>query len=443
MPQSHGGALVRPGPDDDAELEPMPTVPCLRRVFALVGFTTLGCNVQALSGDTGGVAPGDGGPCPDGVTIVLSDYRSSQIALATVDGTTLSESFVSTASVKTDGLSFALSGDVVLPKTRPRSGRVVLLDRFGTNVVTWMDPTDGRVLGQLPLGTGFQSNPQDYFEVDAARAYVSRFGHNHLAGREPFDEGSDVLIVDTHEPAIVGRIALPSSSDVPARPGGFASLDARHVVLTLTRLGVTLSTGDDSMLVGLDTEHDRVAWQLELEGLRNCGTARLSPDGSKLAVGCSGFITTAGESLEPEGSGLALLDARSSPPAELARYPALELAGEAIQTDLAFASDETLLFKTQTAVGSAAENRLLALDLARGSVHTLFTADPDTRGAGRGLTLASVVCAPGCSDYCLLADSGHGALQRLRVDARGDVEHVDTLRVERRIGLPPVALGYR
>jgi hypothetical protein len=413
----------------------------MRRWWTL--FLLYGCNVEALGGDTGGVPPGTGGPCPDGVTVVLSDYSSTQIALSALDGTTQSESFVSTASVRTDGLSFALSGDVVVPRQRPDSGRIVLIDSFGTNVLSFLEPTDGRVLAQLPLGTGFNANLRDYLEVDATRAYVSRFAQNQLPGREPFDQGSDVLIVDTRSPAILGRIELPSTPGFPAHPTGFQRLDERHVVLTLTRLSADLiSGGESSSLIGLDTERDEIVWQLTLEGLKNCGSARLAPDGERLAVACTGLITDDGASRGIESSGLVLLDARSAPPRELWRRSAAELAGEALQSELGFATSDTLLFKTQTAVGGSS-NRLLSLELTSGQVETLFTAAPDARGAGQGLTLGGIACAPGCSDFCLVTDQGAGALQRLRRNADGRLEHTDSLVVERRIGLPPVGLCYR
>ena len=402
------------------------------------------CNVEAVQGDTGGVPRGDGGACPDGVAVVLSDYRSTQVALSTTEGTTQSESFVSTASVRSDGLSFALSGDVVLPNERPPSGRVVLIDRYGTNVVSFFEPTDGRVLGQLAVGTGFPSNPQDYIEVGDGRAYVSRFGNNELRGREPFDQGSDLLIIDTLVPEILGRIALPSSDEFPARPGGLTRLDSRLILVTLAilgRLGRAI-TGEDSVLAAIDTERDAIAWQVELEGLKNCGTARLSPNAERLVIACSGLITEDGASLGVEGSGVAVLDASETPAVEIRRYAALEVAGGAVQSEFAFFSADSLLLKTQTALGDADRNQLLTLDLESGEVQRVFSVSA-ADSASSGLTLGGLLCAPGCSDFCLLADAAAGALQRFRIGQDNAIEHTDTLRVERRVGLPPIGLSYR
>lgn len=141
-----------------------------RRALGLVflaSLSTLGCDVESTQQETSGIGdlddaqPGDkddtpsgssmdgmggGDPgkdtsseplaCPTGVSIVLSDYLSTQIALSDLDGNTLSESLISTGSSVSDGLAFAISGDVALPSSKTTSGHVVLLDRYGTNVIT-------------------------------------------------------------------------------------------------------------------------------------------------------------------------------------------------------------------------------------------------------------------------------------------------------------------
>lgn len=411
----------------------------MRSFACVIGGGLLACNVEALSGDTGGVPRGDGGSCPDGAVVVLSDYRSSQVTLTTVEGITQSESFVSTASRHTDGLSFALSGDVIVPGLRPPSDRVVLLDRLGTNVVTWLDPTTARVLAQLPVGTGFDANPQDYVEVDAGRAYVSRLGHNLLAGAEPFDAGSDLLIIDTRLPAIIGSIPMPSSPDLPARPTGFARLGPSEIAVTLTRLRIGFQQGEDSMLVGVDTARDAPSFELVLDGARNCGAAQLSPSGERLAIACSGLVTADGESQGLESSGVLIFDAAVRPPRVLRRFDADTFGGEPVQYEFAFASEGYLLLKTQTPVGGSTRNRLLSLELASGRVETLV----ESGRAGDGLTLGTVACDSGCSDYCLVADAAAGGLQRLRIRDDGSLEYLDQVVVEDRVGLPPRRIAYR
>jgi len=370
---------------------------------------------------------------------VLSDYRSTQIALSTVEGITQSESFFSTASAHTDGLAFAVSGDAIVPGLRPSSGRVVLIDRFGTNVLTWLDPTTAVVLAQLSVGTGFESNPQDYVEVSPGRAYVSRLGHNLLAGREPFDSGSDVLIVDTETPAIVGSIPMPGTDELPARPTGFVRLGPDEVAVTLTRLELGFQRGEASVLVGIDTERDAPSFELALDGAKNCGAARLSPAGDRLAIACSGLVSADGESAGLDASGVLLFDATRRPPVLLRRFDASTFGGEPVQYEFAFASGDFLLLKTQTAVGGSTRNRLLSLALATGAVETLV----ESGRIGDGLTLGTVVCDSGCSDYCLVADAAAGGLHRLRVRGDGTPEYIDLTPVEGRVGLPPRRIVYR
>jgi len=113
----------------------------------------------------------------------------------------------------------------VLPATRPASGEVVLIDRFGTNVLTWVDAASGDVRAQLSVGTGYESNPQDYLEIDERYALVSRYGQNQNAGRQPFDRGGDVLVIGcekmTHIDAAraAGLLAPRVSDPVEQRHG--------------------------------------------------------------------------------------------------------------------------------------------------------------------------------------------------------------------------------
>src|SRR5262249_16761171 len=141
------------------------------------------------------------------------------ISLLSPMGAILSEIFISSGSTST-GLSTPLSGDVVLPFEAPSSGRVVLLDRYPNSVLTWVDAATAMVEGQLSVRTAFASNPQDYLELSAHRAYVSRFETNSKAGAEPNDGGGDLLIVDPQNFSITGRIdlATPSDGDFEPRP---------------------------------------------------------------------------------------------------------------------------------------------------------------------------------------------------------------------------------
>ena len=401
------------------------------------------------SGMSGGGAAGAGGAateepksCPAGITIVLSDYSATQVALSSIEGETLSASFLSTASTETAGLAFALSGDVALPSSPPPSKRIVLLDRFGTNVITWADPKTAQVIDQLPVGTGFESNPQDYLEVGDGKAFVTRYNPNASPGEEEFDEGNDVLVIDTEEPAILGRIPLPMAAEIPPRPSRMLRL-GDEVVVNLARVAEDWSATGEAELVGLSIADEEVVWRHTLTGNKSCGRPTLSPDGTRLAVACSGAMNTDGEIEALAQSALILFDATERPLQEIDRFSAEDIAGEPIQSRVAFASDDVVLLVTQTSWDGSTNNRWLAYDLGTGVTTELLEAPPDDEGKGRGLVFTSTTCFPGCSDVCLMADGAAGELQRVRLESDGSLELLTPIRVENTVGMPPRAIGLR
>jgi hypothetical protein len=411
---------------------PRAVLPCVA-----VGLCVSACNVEPLGAPTGGVSVLREPGCPAAALVVMTDYVSTQVAISALDGETLSASFVSTASASGSGLAFPLSGDVAVPSTRPPSGRVVLVDRFGTNVVTWLDPETARVLAQLPVGTGFESNPQDYLELDERRALVSRWDENPVPGKEPFDAGGDLLVIDTRRPAIEGSIALPRDGDIPPRPGALTRVGDAAVV-TLERVTRDFRSAGDAMLVGVEPSSARVVWSLALPGLENCGGLTLAPSGRRAALACTGFIDRDGSAESVEQSALVVLDVTRTPPEELARFAATRIAGEPLQQELEFFSEDGVLVKTQTTLGGGRDNRLLALDLTSGAAVTLAEASSNT--SGRGVVYGGLLCTPGCANVCLLADAHRGVLGRWAI-ANGALEPLGSVRVEDMVGLPPRGLG--
>ncbi|WP_437873228.1 YncE family protein [Sorangium sp. So ce363] len=404
------------------------------RLFAIaISIPILGCNVDSPPPSTGGVhGGGDGDACESGVVIVTSDYQSTNIAVSALDGTTLSPSFVSSGAAK-PGLSLALSGDVDVPGAAPPSGRVVLLDRFGTNVITWMDLETAEVLAQLPVGQGFESNPQDYIEVGADRALVSRYGSNPSPGVEPFDEGGDLLIVDTKEYSIVGRIALPEEEEgLLPRPSGMARV-GDDVVVALGRLAADLSTAGEGRFVGVSPEQGAVTWTVDVQGLYGCGRLAVSPSGERLAVACSSRFDAEAMEYDPATSDIVIYDARTSPPEEIERLGVARALGAAVQPTLAFASEDVLL-GTAYAGGAFAGDRAFSVSIATGEVTTLAEAT-------QSYAFGGVHCSPGCGDVCLLSDAERSKLRRWKVAANGALEPLEDATVDTEIGLPPRGIG--
>ncbi len=424
-----------------------PRGPSLGARFALglLSLAAASCNVSTVGEDTGGVPQGHADGCPAGVTVVLTDFLSTQIALSSLEGKTQSESFMSTGSKNTAGLAFALSGDVVVPSEAPASGAIVLIDRFGTNVLTFADPETAEVWSQLEVGTGFDSNPQDYLEVGEGVAFLTRYGENRSPDREPFDSGSDVLVLDVsdlREPRITGSIRMPSVSSLPPRPGSMTRV-GDQVIVTLERLSLDFKTTGETMYVGVSIESHEVLWQKTLSGLKGCGRVTPSPNGERLAVACMAAIDPTGTAKNLSESALLLFEPRPDGMREIERFTAEELAGEPLQSRAAFASDTLMLFSTQTPTGNDATNRLLSLDLTSGKTNVLATARLDPETGGKGIVYSDITCAPGCSDVCLMADADRGVLQRVRVGADDSLTMLEPVRVEDRVGLPPRSIGIR
>jgi hypothetical protein len=406
------------------------------RPIAVFGFVVAACNVSATSpSSTGGVS------AKEGVVVLLTDYTSTQIALSSDDGMTLSPSFLSTASTKASGLAFALSGDVALPNVTPASGRVVLIDRYGTNVLTWANPLTGKVLAQLPVGTGFESNPQDYLEIDATSAYVSRWGVNAAPGKQPFDSGSDVLVVTTPQdrtpPAITKSISMPVENALPPSASGMARV-GDTVLVVLQRTSQDFSTVGESAIVGI--AKDAIAWEVHVTGLKNCGRPAVSPSGKTIALGCEGQLDSNGNVIDLSASAIAVLDVSSLPPKVTKSFAISDQLGSPSQDQVAFATDTLLIGKTQTPTGGTKSNQAFSLDVTSGKATVLLTASAGA--AKKGVVYGDVLCRSGSSSMCLLADADVGKLRRWSIGATG-LSALPDVTVETMTGLPPVSLaGY-
>jgi hypothetical protein len=406
---------------------------------ALVAVLAAACNVEPTAEDQCGADLETTPGCPSAAVVVMSDFISSQVALTRLDGTTLCGSFASTSRSEASALSFPFSGDLVTPSSPPGSGRVVLLDRFGTNVISWLEPSTGRVLAQLPVGTGFQSNPQDYFEFSPGKALVSRWGENPLPGSEAFDGGGDLLVLDTLTPAIAGRIELPRPDDFPPRPAGLTP--HRDVVLvTLQRAAVDVKSMGEALIAGVDAESESVRFTVPLPGLKNCGRVTPAPGGARGVIACSGYVDRAGNPADISESAVVMLDLSQDVPVELLRFTAAEVTGTALQSEVTFFSETGLLVKTQTGLGADDDNRLLALDLETGVATELARAGGKLGASGQGVVYGGLLCSPGCGDTCLLADAEEGRLMRWSIGAEG-LEPLPPVAIRESIGLPPREIG--
>ncbi|MEZ4229397.1 MAG: hypothetical protein R3B89_09540 [Polyangiaceae bacterium] len=411
-------------------------------------FTLAGCGVPEPPGSTGGTDSAET-ECGRGLVVISSDYQSSNVSLLDPQGNVLSSSFISSASSGVR-LNAPLSGDVVVPGARLAGDRAVLLDRKAASVVSWIDLKTARVTAQLGVGTGFSANPHDYVEVSPDLAFVTRFDPNPEPGRQAFDGGDDVLVLDPSVPAIIGRIDLSGALGENSQ-GFFPRPDKLRVVGDQLYVLASAYSADfqdslESRIVRVDLESQSVAEVLVLDGLHACAGLALSPSEQQLAVSCSGPF--GGDAIIPEGSGLGLVDIRDGLRLERS-IPAGELTTDPLAYSLDYLNDETLLITTfgRFEPGKPPRpDRLIQLDLRDLSGEELLAS------ASLPFTLGDVRCNPACGD-CFLTDAGRGGVVHrfgFEVPGAGEAQaqvHLGPLslqsstRPDTEIGLPPRYLG--
>lgn len=373
-----------------------------------------------------------------GFTVVSSDYVSYNVSLLSLTGEVQSESIISSGSASA-GLSAPLT-DVVMPSSAAPGPELVVINRSEAAFITWVDLETAVVRAQLNVGTGFRANPYDYVPFKADKAYVTRHAPNLANGREPFDSGNDLLVLNPSVPAITGRVDLMPVLDGEA-PGFFPRAGRALIAggqLRLLALGFDENYLElvDSRIVSIDPETDEITQVLVLTGLQNCQNLALSPSGEELAVSCSGPFGA-----DPQGgfpnAGIVRL-AVGAELSEIRRYGTGELGGAPINS-VAYASAGSLAFTTYgrfNADFSAMElpDSARRLDLARGTLD----AAPLRESSLEPFTLGDIRCAPS-PGVCLLADAetDGGVLHRFDVDAAGALVNGTLVEIERGIGLPP------
>ena len=373
-----------------------------------------------------------------GFAVVSSDYESYNVSLLSLTGEVQSESVISSGSASA-GLSAPLT-DVVMPSTAVPGPELVVINRSPAAFITWLDLETTAVRAQLNVGTGFDANPYDYVPLANDKAYVTRHAPNFASGREDFDSGNDLLVIDPSVPAITGRVDLMPVLEGEA--SGFFPRAGRAIVaggqLRLLALGFDEDYLElvDSRIVSIDPETDEITQVLVLEGFSNCQNLALSPDGKELAVGCSGPFGADARGGFPN-AGIVLLEVGAEL-SEVRRYGTAELGGAPINA-VAYASAESLAFTTYGRF-NADFSAMEVPDTARRLDLTLGELDggPLRESGLEPFTLGDIRCARGAG-VCLLADAetDGGVLHRFEVDAAGALVNGALIKIERGIGLPP------
>lgn len=410
--------------------------------------SSLACEPKPPEG-TGGIEVEEsfgasGESCGRGVAVAMIDsesYASVNVALMGLDGSTLSGSFISSASAPSS-LNAALSGDVVFPSSRMKD-EIVLIDRLVVSVLTFIDVKTAEVRSQVSVRTGFESNPQDYVELDDGRALVSRLEKNRSPDEERYDQGDDLLRLNVADGVIEGRIDLSEyagESTGRARPSAMVRTE-EHVFVSLTRHSADFKEAGEAALLFLDAEEGRTQGAFPVPGLKNCGGLALSPDQRSLAVACGGLVSSANGS-SPEASGVVVFDVIPSQTGDLSlveryRLTADELDYGPFAPRISFASDELLWVMTYGALEGedrGRPDRIVSLSPEEGEYDVLL------ESSEKAFTLGDVLCIAPCG-ICMVADAGRGVLHRYAISGN-QIAEPTTHRIKEEVGLPPLLLGW-
>lgn len=413
----------------------------MRRTYFLtvLGITLSACGVDSQSGPGKGTTLGSSTGELRGFAVVGSDYTSTNISLLSAEGAEESASLISSGS-EDPGLSAALGGDVILPSTTLAGDELVIIDRFPSSVLTWVNLTTAKVRAQLSVATGFQSNPHDYVPYSKTKAFVTRFEPNLASGEEPFDQGSDVLVVDPERAKIVERIDLGDAFD-DAREGYYPR--PARALLTGGRLhvlaaGLNLDFTDqlDSRLITIDPKTNAIEHVLTFEGMHSCVNLALSPDERRLAIACSGAYGQDPAQGFPD-AGVLIVDLDEEPREE-ARYGSPELGGLQLN-DAAWLSEDRLAVLsngrfTADSSGVEANDEAHTLDLESGELSEAWL-------EGSPFSIGDIACSL-ATGVCVVTDgeTDGGVVHVLSIDASGEIIAKDERSVGT-AGVSPRSLG--
>jgi hypothetical protein len=409
-----------------------------RAVPALFALCALACGASDRALDTRGtdVQPG---PCGRGLVVLESDYQSSNVALLGFDGSVLSPSFAHSRA-RAAGYGTSLGGDAVPPGSASLGSELVLIDRTPSGVLHFIDVLSSTPSFDVGVDTGFRSNPHDYLALAPNKAYVTRYETNPHPGLEPWDAGSDVLIVDPAAQAPAGRIDLGSTlagEDPKFQPHPDRLLAAGgRVFVLLSAYAADYGSSAESRLVELDPESDAIVSTLRLHELHGCNALALAPSAEELAVACTGD-QLARSVPGPDGSGLVTVDI-SGIPQEKQRFLAASFGAAPLGFGLDYAAEGVVLFSTLGYLDSSGQpvlrDRLLRLELASSAVQELRTSAP--------FALGDVRCAPQCA-ACFVSDASglFGSVLRYPLDDAATLGAPQSIMPEANIGLPARYLG--
>lgn len=408
---------------------------------SLLCFVAVSC-ASGPAPSTGGVALEerfgiDGRSCGRGLSVIMTDYASTNVALMNLEGETLSSSFISSASAETK-LNAPLSGDVVFPTSRMEN-ELVLIDGLHISVLSFVEITSAKVRAQLSVRTGFSANPQDYLALDDGRALVSRLESNPRVGSEEYDAGDDLVWVDPERPSVIGRIDLSGAQEGErARPSSMA-LVRGMVFVTLSGHSADFSEAPEARLVAIDPKNGEILFTQVVEGVKNCKGLAVSPDEKQLALSCSGLLTEEANAAAPPNSAVVVLslNEEGTKLSEIARLSTDDLQRGPFGFSIDYASAERLLVGTFGALEGDDAGRpdsILSYEIATGKVEVLIESKAEA------FNLGDIQCMEACG-VCFVADAERNLIHRFALDKEGEFG-ASTHVIETDIALPPRLLGW-
>lgn len=244
---------------------------------------------------------------PTTLALISTDFTSTSVSVATsslIEGDQVVADWV-TSGTTAPTLTATLGGDVVFPTEAAPAGQLILIDRFGKNVVTNLCLSGG-VIGQLNVGTdSYGGNPHDVTVTGADTAWVTRYDPNTAPGAAPEDAGSDVIgfnpvTMDRNGMRIdlseFGGTVSGMEGDavvdvtIAARPDRMVLANDNTLVVGLDRLpadqaGAARGFGPGQVaIVNLTT---MAVTSVDLPGGANCG--QVSRFGTDIMAACKGY----------------------------------------------------------------------------------------------------------------------------------------------------------
>lgn len=399
------------------------------RALRSMGWLALVCACSSRGSTTGGVelevvrGP-DGSVCGRGVAMIQTDYISTNVALFDLDGNLKSSSFIHSGSADVL-LNAPLGGDVVFP-TRPRDNQVVLIDRYPTSVLSFVDVSTAQVTAQLGVRTGFDANPRDFLQIDDRRALVSRYELNPNPGEAAYDLGDDLLVIDVRDWTILESIDLGGSKQERTRPSALLGL-GDQILVSLSRLDSSFEEAEDAQILVLDRLDLSEIQRWTIHGMRVCEGLSLSPDESELVVSCSGLVNESASS-EPDGSGLVVLDVAAPDWQEIHREAASDWRLGPLGFSVDHARHDVVLLTTFGAIegeDAGRPDRLVAYDVGARRYDVVLE--------GPAFALGSPLCTTSCG-RCYATNAEESLLHVLDVS---DGISTASVRVDTGVALPP------